>query len=129
MMDMENAIGIYANQISLLSKYEKFILKFLETTGIDIEKICSEYGENAISDELYKQLNAIGYSVIDLDCEDDEVYLMSTDMVNLWIFLLQKTDSNLKIEICEDSMIPMLPFYGFDEKKRHIGFVGYGVFV
>lgn len=24
--------------------------------------------------------------------------------------------------------IPMLPFYGFDEKQRHIGGVGYGLF-
>lgn len=34
----------------------------------------------------------------------------------------------LQLNIVAADEFPMLPFYGYDEKKRHIGFVGYGTF-
>lgn len=49
------------------------------------------------------------------------------EMARLWIFLLQKTNPSLKLKIVKDD-IPRLQFYGFDEKGRHIGGVGYGLF-
>ena len=49
------------------------------------------------------------------------------EMARLWIFLLQKADPSLKLEIKDDD-IPNLQFCGADDKGRHIGKVGYGLF-
>ena len=93
--------------------------------GLDIHEICGDYEENTIKDENYKILKRLGFK--EWDDYKDYAWMSSDMMAELWLFLLRTVDPNLQVEIIDDD-IPMLPFYGFDEKKRHIGFVGYGCF-
>ena len=76
--------------------------KISEATGIDIEKICNLY-------------------------EEDCIQPAAQDMASLWVFLLMKADPSLKLEIIPQEYAT-LPFCGCDDKGRHIGGVGYGLF-
>ena len=85
--------------------------KIPEVTEVDIESICSEYGEDEIENS-----SGMGEGIVNVP-----------EMARLWIFLLQKADPSLKLEIKDDD-IPNLQFCGADDKGRHIGKVGYGLF-
>lgn len=93
--------------------------------GFSIEDICSEYEDSVIDSEITKTIMELGYEFEDI--EDGEAGMYPEEMARLWIFLLQKVDANLELKIIKDE-IPAFHFYGFDEKKRHIGQVGYGLF-
>lgn len=95
--------------------------------GFSIENICSDYEGSMIDSETTKAIMELGYEFEDIDDDDGEVYMYPEEMARLWIFLLQKVDANLELKIIKDE-IPTLHFYGFDNKKRHIGYVGYGLF-
>ena len=98
-----------------------------KTTGIDIESdICSDYEENTVTPEVNAKLMSIGKlrdMGFDGFCSDEP--MSAEDMAHLWLSLLQVADPELQLEFAEP---PVLPFYGYDEKGRHISFVGYGVF-
>ena len=97
-----------------------------DNLGFSIEDICSEYEETVIDIETTKIIKELGFEFNDYT-ENGEYDMWYGGMAELWVFLLQKVDSNLKLRIINDD-IPDLHFYGFDEKKRHIGQVGYGLF-
>jgi hypothetical protein len=105
--------------------------KAKDITGIDIEKIANRYEENSIESD-HPVIEYLRNKKIDprdmFDNDEDTYYADSESMVELWVMLLQDGDPNLELKISQDHRVPMLPFYGFDEKKRHIGFVGYGTF-
>lgn len=101
--------------------------QLLEKTGIDIEEICSEYEDSSIRLELFKSLVELGINIDKFDLPyKGNVGISSENMCYLWTFLLMKTDETLRLEIEDEP--EMLPFYGYDDKKRHIGYVGYGCF-
>ncbi|MFO1442934.1 hypothetical protein KDN24_06850 [Bacillus sp. Bva_UNVM-123] len=101
--------------------------KIKENTDVDIEKICRKFEESSIDVELFDALVGMGLDKENFDLPyKNKVTFSPKDMCNLWVFLLKKTDETLELEIEEEPK--MLPFYGFDEKRRHIGFVGYGCF-
>lgn len=100
--------------------------KIEETTGIDIESICSNYEEDEIDEETVEALKDLGFQFSNSTGLGDGI-TCPEEMARLWIFLLQKADRSLKLEIQNDD-IPNLHFYGFDEKGRHISSVGYGLF-
>lgn len=108
--------------------------KIASKTGVNIEEIASEYQESRVREEDVEKLKELGFesfvSNIKRDVfengEDGEWGMYSEGMAYLWIFLLMKADEGLELEIVPNP--PMLSFYGFDEQKRHIGFVGYGCF-
>lgn len=96
-----------------------------EVTGIDIEDVCSEYQDDLLPAETVRILYDLGFRFSDGEHNGDtKVY--ADDMVRIWIFLLQKTCPGLTLEVTPEP--EMLPFYGFDSKRRHIGTVGYGLF-
>lgn len=97
-----------------------------EKTGVNIEELCSEYEDNTIFVDDLEEIEELGFDISNIETHDGKASLYPTDMLNLWVFLLCKTDETLKLEI-EDTP-EMLSFYGFDYKGRHIGFVGYGCF-
>lgn len=98
-----------------------------ENTGYDIEEICKEYEDSSIDIDLFNELVELGLDVEEFDLPyDDQVMFSPDNMCQLWVLLLMKTDETLKLEI--EDIPEMLSFYGYDEKKRHIGFVGYGCF-
>lgn len=96
-----------------------FVIK--DVTGINIEKICRDYEDSSVPEEIVDELKDIGF---EFECPGGTY---PEEMANLWIFLLQKANPVLELKIIKDK-IPTLHFYGFDEKKRHISFVGYGLF-
>lgn len=108
--------------------------------GYDIEELACEYGVSYIASEIMDDIIKLGfheyiksfckykYSIKDYYEKEDEdyYYVTSEGMAYLWVFLLMKTDKSLKLEILKTP--ESLSFYGFDDKGRHIGFVGYGCF-
>ena len=98
-------------------------------TGIDIEKICSEYGETSIdrNHSDFKLIEALSTKMGHNDGVNEELYFDPEEMAQLWIFLLKKADPGLDITLMADD-IPTLNFYGYDDKNRHISQVGYGCF-
>lgn len=98
-----------------------------EATGINIEEICSDYGEDEIDSETLVKLKNMGFEFENASGMG-EAYISVPEMAKLWVFLLQKADPELQIEIMGDEDIPQLQFYGFDEQGRHISGVGYGLF-
>jgi hypothetical protein len=105
--------------------------KIEEATGIDIHKIANDYMNSYMTKEQYDILQQLGLELEYLmqGNEDDEESYVSLDpeaMKDVWMFLLQKADPELELVDAEENRLPMLPFYGFDDQKRHISFVGYG---
>lgn len=104
--------------------------KIKEVTGIDIHSICNEYNDQ-IDVETQQSLKDVGVSLdipdYDIDHEGN-MYLGPDDIKDIWICLLRKTDPTLILQESNVPFTPMLPFYGRDKHKRHIGFVGHGVF-
>jgi hypothetical protein len=100
-------------------------------TGVDIESFCNEYQDCRVSSEIIEALISLGFGVHKLAStfiEGEDSYFRSEDMREIWLFLLMKTDPTLKLEIAEENVIEMLPFYGDDAQGRSINFVGYGAF-
>lgn len=103
--------------------------KIKEATGIDIEKICDRYQESTIKPDVMEQLKSLHFDFENKEGDEDfsDNHPYPQGMARLWAFLLQKADLELILEQVEDNR-PMLVFYGFDEKKRHISGPGYGLF-
>lgn len=103
--------------------------KIKETFGIDLNTICRSYQDSSIGDEDYEILKNLGFKFDECEFDDDEdnaiVYPMG--FAEMWIFLLMQTDKELKLEMINNE-VENLTFYGFDEKGRHIGLLGYGCF-
>lgn len=100
--------------------------KIPEVTGIDIEGICSEYEEDEIDPETVQTLKDMGFQFESTPGWEEGIVNVP-EMALKWIFLLQKADPSLELEI-KDEDIPNLQFCGADDKGRHIGKVGYGLF-
>ena len=49
-------------------------------------------------------------------------------MAEVVVWFLNQGDPDIDAKLEPPTAVPMLPFYGFDEKKRHVGFFGYGLF-
>lgn len=99
-----------------------------DVTGVDIEDICSEYEDDVIDAENVQQLQKIGFPFDDI-AADGTVCMNAREMARLWLFLLQKANPELRLNFGKREEIPTLHFYGYDEKDRHINFVGYGLFL
>lgn len=101
--------------------------KIEEKTGIDVESICSKYRDSSITVEELDELVKFGVDIEEFDLPYKGMIGVSTEgMCHIWVTLLNYVDPKLNLKVEEE--LPMLPFYGFDKKKRHIGFVGYGCF-
>ena len=97
-----------------------------ERLGFDIEQMCSEYEENVPTQEQIDDLRNIG---ILLPSTIQEEGLYADEMAEIWIALLMKADTSLRLEISEDgALLPGLHFSGYDSSRRHIGQIGYGLF-
>lgn len=102
--------------------------KSVEESGVDVsKKVAHEYEDNSVSESF---LNAfpefLEKGLIKHEPGYAEYYVKdSRDMVTIVCLFIQKYNPEFKYEILD---IPMLPFYGYDEKKRHIGHIGYGLF-
>lgn len=105
--------------------------KIKEATGIDIHDIANEYEENSVSAdhpviEFIKNEEMLDAIIENYNPEDDRHCLSTDGMAYLWVSLLMATDKTLRLETKAFARPELLPFYGHDKQKRHIGFVGYG---
>ena len=97
--------------------------KIKEKTGIDIETECAEYQDNILSLSCKEKLSELGFAL-----EEAGTETTPEEMARIWLFLLQKADSELELQLVPEDKSPCLCFYGFDAQGRHISGVGYGLF-
>lgn len=71
--------------------------------------------DDTISDELREKIKSA--SGLDIDSE--------ISMAAYVVWFINQGDPDVKIRLSKKG-IPMLSFYGYDKKKRHISFIGYG---
>lgn len=83
------------------------------------ESFCDEYEEPEMAPESRTALISKGCEV------PDEIGVDA--MANIVVWFLNQGDPELDVKL-NGKPLPVLPFYGFDPKKRHIGFIGYGLF-
>lgn len=103
--------------------------KIKDMTGIEFDDICSAYGENIIYENVLSQLDTLGFDRTGFFYDEAERIPSYAGMAQLWMFLLQKADNNIRLVFLgKGCRGEMLPFYGFDDKCRHIPHVGYGLF-
>lgn len=100
----------------------------VEKSGVDIcKEVACEYEDNSVSEKFLNVFpEFLENGLVKHDPEDNEDYIEdSFDLVEIVCLFIQKYNPEFKYKILD---IPMLPFYGFDEKGRHIGYFGYGLF-
>lgn len=88
---------------------------------------CERYTDCIITKEQIEDLGADPDNYFSEE-EDTFTELSSYDFANLFIEYMTTHNEGLILNIIDEDDIPMFPFYGMDEKGRHIGFMGYGLF-
>lgn len=86
------------------------------------ENFCDEYEDGEVDDDQWAALSDVGCPLPD---ERDSFDADAMAAVVVWF--LNEGDPTLDARLDEKSRTPTLHFYGYDEKKRHIGFIGYGL--
>lgn len=90
---------------------------------------CSEYEESTMKEETVDRLIKFG---IDITNEQKKMwtedYVDIEEMCQLVLNLIKTQDKDLLLKIIPNKNFPMFQHYGVDEKKRHIGYFGYGLF-
>jgi hypothetical protein len=85
--------------------------------GLDVEAY-REYFKDSIEEE-FEDESGVYYEVD---------YLGPDEFVDLFIDFMQVHAPHIKLEIIPENHVDMFPFYGSDDKGRHIGHMGYGLF-
>jgi len=101
---------------------ESFFATVQKFPDLDPQTICCDYGNGVIKKEVRAKLFKLGAPIGE---EDD---FGPEEMADLVIWFLNYGDPSLDVKLDESKETPMLPFYGFDKKKRHIRSFGYGLF-
>lgn len=100
------------------------------------ENFVNEYEESTLSKELFDQIlerfpalreNKDFEHWDNPDDPDGRVRVFTEFMAAYVVEFLKAGDDDLRVSLVPGDEIPMLPFYGYDEKRRHIGFIGYGI--
>lgn len=84
--------------------------------GISPEDFCSEYEDSEVPEDVREQAKAAGYEMP----EDFHV----EEMANYVVWFINQ--GNPKADVRLEETPETLTFYGYDDKNRHIGFIGYG---
>ena len=87
---------------------------------VDPETFCNQYQDGVLPEKVCKKLKRLGVSI--------NKHFDSENMVKIVVWFLNQGDPKLDVVLEPEDDVPMLPFYGFDSEKRHIGFFGYGLF-
>lgn len=88
------------------------------------DKFCHRYGDSKIPDPVLKVLLTIMPNLKSEDLED----LDSEWMARYVAWFLNQGDPELDARLSPEDTHPSLAFFGYDEKGRHIGHMGYGLF-
>ncbi len=93
------------------------------------EKFANEYQNGSVSKEVVVECEKLGYD-FGSECknENGEIEYFHTEaMAEYVVWYINQGNSDCDVKL-EPKINDMLSFYGFDEHKRHIGFIGYGLF-
>lgn len=94
------------------------------------EKFCCDYEDGGVKPEIIQKLKDAGAPCPEPDPGfSDDLELGPFEMAEIVCWYLNQGDPDLHVALLAEEVVPMLPFYGFDEKERHIDFIGYGLFV
>ena len=89
---------------------------------------CDAYEDNEIPDDVRLILEQMKAPIELSTLDGDDNYIDVDLMAILVVWFLNLGDPKLDAKLDPESATPMLPFYGCDSKKRHIGYIGYGLF-
>lgn len=87
---------------------------------------CDDYGDNNLTKE-----HLVDFLKLNLTERDIKYFTEDPTpekFAELFILFMVSHNSELELQMVERESFPMFPFYGFDKQKRHIGFMGYGLF-
>lgn len=97
--------------------------------GHDPLSICGEYEENLVKKETIEKLVEFGLNISE---DQSEIWtkdgIGTNELCDLILEFIKTQDSELILNRIPTEDFPMFQFYGFDEKQRHIGYFGYGLF-
>ena len=124
-------ISLIKDQPIIQKEVKVLILKISSKYGKILENLCSEYEDGSINKEQFITIENYGFKFpedIKQEIQDDEVAYIDSDLfVDIFIWFMKKDNPNLILDMIDDN-IPSFHFYGLDDKKRHVGFFGYGLF-
>ena len=96
------------------------------------ERLVSDYGCRTVP--LHVANEVLGLSGISLGAGPPEEYVPGEGVwvdidqfVDYVVWVINRGDPSVDVRL-EPSVVTTLPFYGYDSKNRHIGFMGYGLF-
>jgi len=90
---------------------------------------CAEYQESNFNEDTIQKLLEFGVEISDEDQDGwIEDYIETEQFCDLVLKFIKTQDKDLILERVPEEDFPMLQFYGFDKKQRHIGYFGYGIF-
>ena len=102
-----------------------------DVLGFNISSLCDDQGGSRLKSTIVEELKELKYDFDKLEqfdeVEDDEFpfNLETQDVFDIWIFLLNKIDPSLNLKKLN---LPVISFYGLDEKNRSLIPPGYGCF-
>jgi hypothetical protein len=119
----------YRSNKTLIQIREAYFQSMDKFPDLNPGSICSQYEEGDVEieiyDELLNQFPALGKE--EVDRENDKVAISPDFMAEFVIQFIQHSLPEWEIEIMKQA--PMIPFFGYDDKKRHIDNWGYGLFL
>mgnify|MGYP000709303510 CR=1 FL=1 len=96
---------------------------------------CAEYGDNRFPEETLDALLEFGVNInkelvasLKEQYEDEAGYIETEDFCDIVLELIKTQDETLSLKRITEERYPMFQFYGRDNKSRHIGYFGYGLF-
>lgn len=90
---------------------------------------CAEYEEYTMKQEAVDALKTFGLTITK-EQEEQWIneYVDKNELSDLILNFLKIQDPDLILNKIPEEDMPMLPFYGYDNKQRHIDYFGYGLF-
>lgn len=91
---------------------------------------CAEYEDYEFPFEVINDLDNIGVKGLDFYFEVGEgnYDMDSISFCDIVLNFIKSQDKDLELKRIPNDELPMFQFYGVDNKNRHIGYFGYGLF-
>jgi hypothetical protein len=86
------------------------------------ENYCSDYGDGDLTEDVRAMLRNGGCPL-----PENPSDFNAESMARVVAWFCMQGDPDLRIDAAPGADIPTLAFYGHDAKRRHIGFIGYGL--
>lgn len=89
------------------------------------ENFCHDYEDGVIPDSVIKLLKKYKCNLAKV--AEDEGF-SSKEMAEYVVWFINQGNPDVNAILMDEEDVPTLSFYGYDDKKRHIQFIGYGLF-